>query len=387
MRRSKIHNYWKKIKFEYGQWNHRRTKRKRERVFDNWSNRFLNSDARVLLGAHFHLQGGVRNHLLSIKEYSKQNVLLVPEEQDLQRFGAAPFSENLDKFLELPPPKNAIAVHTHVLPWLIDWSMAKIQTHQLRWIHTHHLFYYPESGRTGIEPWQEALNQAMVKGAQACDLCICVNRWEQEVLKKEYKTDSTYVPNGVDRRLCDSANGNRFINKYGVPSDFVLWVGRHDPVKNPGDFVQLAKLSPTLKFVMVGGVTRETIESFYNLIPPPNLILLPHLSRLDVLDAIAASRVLVVTSFREGLPTLVLEAMTLQKQIVVPNEAGCLDATNGDECARVYEHGNLDQLAKRVRDAYEDRPPRSDARNRIMKEFDWEIIASRLDRIYQGETD
>ncbi len=138
---------------------------------------------------------------------------------------------------------------------------------------------------------------------------------------------------------------------------------------------------------MIGGLTKEIIRANYGVTPPANLILLPLLSRLDVLDAIAACRVVVATSFREGLPTLVLEAMTLEKQIVIPNEAGCLDATNGDECARVYTHGNLDQLANLAREAYFDRSPRINARKRILNEFDWEIIAGRLDRIYHGAMD
>ena len=107
-------------------------------------------------------------------------------------------------------------------------------------------------------------------------------------------------------------------------------MGRLDPVKNPRAFVELAIREAETLCVMIGGVTRQDVLREYGLETPSNLILLPQLSHVDVLDAIAACRALVVTSFREGLPTLVLEGMALRRSIVVPAEAGCLDATDGE---------------------------------------------------------
>lgn len=380
----KIKGYCKRLKYEFERWKWERYHDRNNRIFQSWRQRFLASGAQVVLGAHFHQQGGVRNHLLSIKKYSNLNVLLAPEEEDLQKFGVTPFRENKTNFLNTKPPTSAIAVHTHVLPWLIDWAVANAPN-RLRWIHTHHALYSPEYGKNGIEPWQKELNDAMLNGAQNCDVCICVSRWEQKTLSTEYGIESHYVPNGVDISYCESANPQRFQRKYGVTNKFVLWVGRHDPVKNPTDFILLAVDNPALQFVMIGGITKKLIRTEYKLPLPNNLKLLPLVPRQDVLDAISACQTLVVTSLREGLPTLVLEAMTLQTQIIVPNVAGCLDATNGEDHARVYQLGNITQLGKLTREAYADTTLRAAARQRVLEEFDWRVVAKKLDQTYRGE--
>lgn len=377
----RLAGYFKRAKFEYDQWRWRRYIGRSRQLFRKWLQRIEISNPQVLLGAHLHLQGGVRNHLLGIKRYSKLNVALIPEEAELQRFGIQLFFENYETFQGFPPPKSTRAVHTHVLPWLIDWAELH-RSPNLNWVHTHHLLYYPEAGKGGIEPWQEDLNKAMIKGARSCDVCLCVSRWEQETLKGKYQIDSLYLPNGVDVSKCDSASATRFRKRFKISPGFVLWVGRNDPVKNPALFIRLAASLPSLRFVMIAGLTAKQIAAEFDLSPPPNLTLLPILPHEDVLDAVAACQVLVVTSFREGLPTLVLEGMALQKQIVVPNERGCLDATDGDSHARVFSLGDLSELVAKTESAVNDRSHRTWARQRVLSEFDWRVIATKLDSIY-----
>jgi glycosyltransferase involved in cell wall biosynthesis len=381
MLQKKLAGYLKRLRFEYDQWRWRSHVGRSTVLFRKWLEKLDRTNPHVLLGAHLHLQGGVRNHLLAIKRYSKLKVALIPEEEELQRFGIQLFYENYELFQNVLPPKSARTVHTHVLPWLIDWAdLHKGQ--DLKWVHTHHLLYYPEAGKGGIEPWQEDLNKAMIKGARNCDVCLCVSRWEQETLKKQYDIDSQYLPNGVDVPKCDSASATRFSKRFKIPSGFVLWVGRNDPVKNPAQFIRLAESLPSLRFVMIAGLTEKQIAAEFDLESPPNLTLIPTLPHQDVLDAVAACQVLVVTSYREGLPTLVLEGMALQKQLVVPNERGCLDATDGDAHARVFNVENLSELAAKTESAMNDESSRLGARDRVLDQFDWRVVASKLDQIY-----
>lgn len=380
----KLIGYWRKLEFKYSQWKWQRLFLKNDRIFRNWLKSFQNSTAQVLVGAHLHQQGGVRNHLLSIQRYSRLAINLVPDENSLQRFGITPFYAHSKNFLQTPPPSSTFAVHTHVLPWLIDW--AEIHTSRsVRWVHTHHALYVPESGRNGIEPWQSELNEAMLRGAKKSDICLCVSRSGQAMLKNLYDIDAHYLPNGVDVAKCDAISCEGFKKMYRIAPGFVLWVGRDDPIKNPHDFIRLARQLRSLNFVMIGGITKQTIENEYKLTVPTNLKLLPLMPHEHVLAAIAACKVLVVTSFREGLPTLVLEGMTMGKQIVIPNEPGCMEATNGNEYARIYTLTNIDQLATEVENAFKDNCPRHSARQRILEEFDWQVIAHKLDKIYCGK--
>ena len=204
-------------------------------------------------------------------------------------------------------------------------------------------------------------------------------------MQDQYGIESAWLPNGVDVQACDDAVAARFCRRWKIAPGFVLWVGRMDPVKNPAEFVRLASTLSGIQFVMVGGVTKRDIEQELKLPVPHNLRLLPALPHPRTLDALAAAAVVVVTSFKEGLPTLVLEAMTLQKQLVVPDEPGCLDATDGDLHALIYHHGNMQELMEVVCRSMAEPVCRQSARSRILTQFDWRIVAAQLDRVYQGQ--
>lgn len=240
----------------------------------------------------------------------------------------------------------------------------------------------------GWAEWSGAVAAGFERGnggrRKSSDICLCVSRWEQKVLSSEHGVLAHYIPNGVDVGSCERAVATRFRKRHGVNSEFVLWVGRLDPVKNPRAFIELAVRMPQTQCVMIGGLTREDVSREYGLEVPPNLRLLPQLTHIQVLDAIAACRVLVVTSFREGLPTLVLEAMTLRRPIVVPEEAGCLDATDGDRCAAVYQPQSIDDLVDKTRRMFHTAAPNENGRRRVLAEFDWRVVAAKLDDIYLG---
>ena len=139
---------------------------------------------------------------------------------------------------------------------------------------------------------------------------------------------------------------------------------------------------------MIGGdLSSETLATVDEPALPANLRILGGLSPLDVQDAIAASSVVVVTSKREGLPTLVLEAMTHETPLVVPDEAGCVEAIDCGRFGDIYHLGDIDDLERKVRSTI--RLGRRDrgARKRVLEEFDWRVVARKLDQIYTDKSE
>jgi glycosyltransferase involved in cell wall biosynthesis len=102
----------------------------------------------------------------------------------------------------------------------------------------------------------------------------------------------------------------------------------------------------------------------------------------EVQDALAACAALVVTSRREGLPTLVLEAMVHRKPVVVPAEAGCVEAVG--DCGSIYHPDDIADLAEQTLAALGDLGKSAKGRQRVLAEYDWRVVAQRLDAIYQG---
>lgn len=346
-------------------------------MYDHWTRHLLQHPPDVMIGTNL-AWGGVRQHIHAIKQYSALRLELVPPDELLQDFG-----EDLrQKFLEFVPIRVR-AVHSHVFPWFIDWCKQQ-QKSGVRWIHTYHLNYFPEHAKGDLLPWQNEINHSLLKVACHADVRISVARWQQDYLMRTHGIETIYLPNGVDVALCDKANAKRFQKRVGE-GPFILYVGRNDPVKNPGDFVRLALRLPREKFVMIGhDLNREILRNEWDLEVPCNLIVYGSTSHIEVQDAIAACSALVVTSKREGLPTLILEAMAQCKPVVVPNEAGCMEAIGDGEFGFIYRPNDLDDLAEKTLAALTDNDRSRRGRKRVLSEYDWRVVAPKLDAIYCG---
>jgi glycosyltransferase involved in cell wall biosynthesis len=274
-------------------------------------------------------------------------------------------------------------VHSHVYPYFIEWC-AKQTSSSVKWVHTYHAPYLPEYGRDGLQPWQEEINRALIEVAAKADVRVSVSRWQQAWLRDNHDIESRYIPNGVDVELCDQAVPSRFRELSGL-EDFILYVGRNDPVKNPVDFIRLATILPDHQFVMIGsGLSRDTMLSDWGIDSPKNLHYMGELRRQQGQDAIAASSSLVVTSKREGLPTLILEAMAHRRPVVIPSDPGCLEATDRGTFGFVFEHGDMDDLASKTLMSVNDGRDREASRAHVLRTYDWRVVAPQLDALYEG---
>jgi glycosyltransferase involved in cell wall biosynthesis len=379
----RLKGYRERIAHEYSMWDHRRSSTRNLRNYEHWIQKLRNNPPDVILGPDLPY-GGVRGHVRAIREYSDLNVQLVPEESVMGGLGNFT-AEIRERFMEFEP-SGSPTVHSHVLPWMIHWCR-KQQERGLRWIHTHHNWYYPEFAISELEKWQLEFNDGFLFALRHADVRLSVSRWQQEFLKVEHRIETDYLPNGVDVNVCDLGDADRFRRSHHLAGPFLLYVGRNDPVKNPADFVRLAVAMPSLRFVMIGsGLTAETLREEWQVEAPANLTLPGPASHAGVQDAIAACSVLVVTSKREGLPTLVMEGMAHQKPVVVPDEAGCMEAIGDGEFGYIYQQGNLDDLVAKAELAMEDSSIGLRARQRVLEEYDWRVVAPKLDAIYQGGT-
>jgi glycosyltransferase involved in cell wall biosynthesis len=377
----KLDGYSRRFRHEYAMWSHRRRKSENQRRYEAWTRYLLEKPPDVLVGPDLSY-GGVRGHVRAIQKYSSLNVALVPDERAMG--GLDRFTEEIrERFIEFDPARRS-CVHSHVMPWFIRWCRRQ-QGRGIAWVHTYHNMYFPEFGRDGLEPWQEEINDALIHEACHADIRLSVSRWQQDYLRNEHGIETDYLPNGVDVAACDKGNANRFRAKHRINGPFILWVGRNDPVKNPLDFVRLAEALPDVRFVMVGaGLTPETLPKTVGVSVPRNLTLTGQASHAEVQDALAACSLLVVTSKREGLPTLVLEGMAHMKPVVVPDEAGCLEAIGDGAFGLVYPQGSVPDLISRIKSVLASPPDTSLSRIRVLEEYDWRTVAPKLDAVYQS---
>jgi glycosyltransferase involved in cell wall biosynthesis len=95
--------------------------------------------------------------------------------------------------------------------------------------------------------------------------------------------------------------------------DAFLWAARVVEYKLPMRYVDLARALPDARFRMVAPWTSDTPRDLFDEVTraageTPNLELLPHQWRQNVLEMMARSTAVVVTSSHEGMPNVFLEA-------------------------------------------------------------------------------
>ena len=340
---------------------------------------------KVAAGPVFDEGGGVSRHIGAIARHSSHEVVMVPSAAVKALIGQG--SRGLrhaayERVTGLRGLKGFDVLHSHAHPWFTRLCRSS-RRRASGWMHTYHTLYFPEDYPSGtLEPWQADANAAALEVAGAADARVCVSRWMAEHLSSVHGIDAAYIPNGVDVAECARADGGRFTRRWRQEG-FVLFVGSSAPLKNHPAFLDLAKRAPSLRFVMIGpGLDRRSLFSSEREPLPGNLDCLGRLDHMATLDAIAASRAVVCTSRREGLPTVLLEAMAIGRPVVAPDHSGCAEAIGSGRYGHMYAFGSGEDLADKTLSAVESAGTVGPARERVAEEYDWRRVAGRIDEVY-----
>jgi len=365
----------------YGQqWHLRTMAQLRQRWAQLYVSAYKWSGATVFIGPYFASLGGVSHHLQSLNTFSKQRTATLPSDR-LLKF--------LLKHQLLPYYKSVVEqhlfgrriMHSHVDPWFIELC-EKAQQQGSPWVHTYHTLYFKKDWNQGLEDWQININTALIEKAKQADVKIAIAHWLKNHLKQHYDIETVYVPNGVDVAKCDRANAARFKTKHGL-EDFILFASGISDIKNAGIFLRLAQALPAYPFVIIGrGITKKGLEAKFQVPLGANITVFGAMPHEDLLDAIAACKVFVVTSKSEGLPTVLMEAMALERSVVGVNTFGTKEVIHSDDYGYLYEADNLDDLIAKTQQAYQ-HSKGSQARQRILEAYDWRVVIPKIDKIYQ----
>jgi glycosyltransferase involved in cell wall biosynthesis len=203
----------------------------------------------------------------------------------------------------------------------------------------------------GVGPSRpEKLTLSLVAPLISPDLLLCNAQSVLDVFGPLIPSPALVIPNGVDQQAFHPAAGDAARYR---PGDADLVVGsamRLAPSKRPRDFVELAarlhRLHPSVRFLLAGdGSERGALESLARQLGADNLRFLGFVS--DVQSFYRACDVLVLPSSSEGSPNFVLEAMAMQKALVLAAIPPLLELVNEGNAAW-FALGDVDELTRRV---------------------------------------
>lgn len=379
---NRIHGTLNRVRHEYRMWRYRREDSRADMLFRRWIQQLRDTRVHVLLGGNFAEYGGVQGHLRAIQRNSGLKVELAPPDDLIQQITLYQCQLRINSLMRDFDGSSLNAVHSHVFPLFTDWCRYQQQQFGTFWIHTYHLNYYPEHCRSDLEPWMLQINESLLNTARHADVRISVSRWQQKELIDQHGIESIFIPNGVDVARCQQGSAARFGRMHAL-DHFVLYVGRDDPVKNPEEFVELAVRIPEIPCVMIGGgLTEGRVRELCGTVPA-NLRILGQKPVSEVHDALAAASVVVVTSKREGLPTLVLEAMVHETPLVVADEAGCMEAVNQGQFGAIYQLGDVEDLKSKVTEVLAGPKKSVGGLQYVGQHYDWRQVSRQLDEVYR----
>jgi len=200
------------------------------------------------------------------------------------------------------------------------------------------------------------------------------------------------VPNGI--RIDSLRNmllGNEagFRNRYSIPNDYILFVGRlawHKGLEFLIDAMKSFRESK-INLVIVGedAGMRRTVEDMIAKYDLTGVIrILGPLNHHELFPAYRDSIALVLPSSYEGLPTVVLEALAMGK-VVISTSSAASEIIQDGQNGYLVDYGNTDQLVSRIRTVIEDRGILREMEANAVQtamNYDWRVLVGRVIDLY-----
>ncbi len=162
------------------------------------------------------------------------------------------------------------------------------------------------------------------------------------------------LPNGVDERLFqprDRAAARAELGHPGDPQRWLLYVGRLEEAKGVLDLLQafaaLARRRGDLRLVLVGdGSARGACQQAAAAWPGDRILVAGPRPLEEVAGWLAACDALVLPSWAEGTPNVVLEALACGRRVVATAVGGTPDVVTGPELGELVPPRRPDLLAE-----------------------------------------
>ncbi len=227
-----------------------------------------------------------------------------------------------------------------------------------------------------------------------CDKVIAITPWEVPILKKWMKEEKIIViRNGMDEIFFKKIENNNFKKKFNLnKKKLVLFFGRLHPTKAPHIFVEIAKEilkdRKDIDFVIAGpdeGEMKKVKELAEDV---DNIHIIGALrGKENIAEMYQAADVYVLTSYREGLPLTLFEAMASGLPIVATPCNGIPYEVKENENGYLVDYGNIDKFKEKILYLIDNKKISNNiSRNNKekVKNYTWDQIAGETLEIYKS---
>ena len=206
---------------------------------------------------------------------------------------------------------------------------------------------------------------------------------------KEYDLDPnevTVIGNGVDEKVFTP-----LINK--TSEKYIFFAGRLGYRKGLFDLIECGKYIcekySDVNFVIVGdGMLKDDLKSNVNKLNlEKRIIFKGHVSKTELINLYQNATIHVLPSHYEGLPTVILEAMSCGLPVVATAVSGNLDVIENYKNGLLVPPKSPIEMAKAITILLDNENLRRDlgnaARKTIQEKFTWDIISTKILQSYE----
>jgi glycosyltransferase involved in cell wall biosynthesis len=204
------------------------------------------------------------------------------------------------------------------------------------------------------------------------DMCTQLQMATKADLSEKVRAKTRVIPNGIHLHCAKRTEGSK-----------VIYVGRLVPDKGVADLIAALRQIPEVELIVVGdGPDRVQLEALAAGSPATFVGRVPH---NRVVDYLSQARLLVLPSYlRDGLPNVILEAMSCGVPVVATNTAGIPDVVIHGETGLLYEIGDIQQMAISIRRLFADdelHRKLSEASLQRVQAYSWRIITPQIEQL------
>lgn len=220
------------------------------------------------------------------------------------------------------------------------------------------------------------------------DRRIAISKTLRDYYEKRYHREVAYIPNGAD---IPAINDSKEIKRLDLKKDgYVLYVGRLVPNKGCHLLMNAYKSIKTdKKLIIVGGSSYSSVyvknlkESAKG---NDNINFLGYQYGRVLQELFANCSLFVFPSKVEGMPVVLLEAMSFAKPIIFSDIPANIEVADG--VAIPFRCGDIDDLSQKLRYALENLSLCYElgekARERVKKEYHWDKIVHATEEVYHS---
>ncbi|WP_094226523.1 glycosyltransferase family 4 protein [Methanolobus psychrotolerans] len=239
-----------------------------------------------------------------------------------------------------------------------------------------------------IFPWKNRMNYSLVKFVtNRADKVISVSEEMKGILVNRLGADSSKVEvisSGIDTHSFIPMDREQMRNELDLPMEkkIVLFVGRLHKLKGLDLTYECAKQTPDILYVFIGRKDGEQVATY------ENCLFAGEIPRNDIPKWMNAADILVLPSYTEGLPNVVVESLSCGIPAVVSDVGGCPEVVKDGVTGFVVRTGDAEQLREKIVFLLSDDSLRYnmgiEGRKDVVERYDHDRLMDKLEKVYQS---